>query len=198
LIVCIGVILKGIGSIPAMYVTLALLSDVLDHLEAKNGFRSDGFTMSVYGAIMVGMTGLGSGIINALLTASGYHAVSSVQNATVQHTLAFCYLGVELICYAAIVILMLFLKVEKHVKEDQKTILEHQKAAVLKAGGEWIEPAERLKREQKEAEAMANEARVEDLKLLCAKKGLNFEEEEAKYQKKILEKADKAMNRKKK
>ncbi|MCR4674091.1 MAG: MFS transporter, partial [Lachnospiraceae bacterium] len=67
--VCIGVILKGIGSIPAMYVTLALLSDVLDHLEAKNGFRSDGFTISVYGAIMVGMTGLGNGIINALLTA---------------------------------------------------------------------------------------------------------------------------------
>lgn len=62
-IVCAGVILKGIGSIPAMYVTLALLSDVLDHLEAKNGFRSDGFTMSVYGAIMVGMTGLGNGII---------------------------------------------------------------------------------------------------------------------------------------
>ena len=55
-----------------MYVTLALLSDVLDHLEAKNGFRSDGFTMSVYGAIMVGMTGLGNGIINALLTATGY------------------------------------------------------------------------------------------------------------------------------
>ena len=26
---------------------LALVSDVLDHLEAKNGFRSDGFTMSM-------------------------------------------------------------------------------------------------------------------------------------------------------
>ena len=38
-IVCIGVILKGIGSIPAMYVTLALLSDVLDHLEAKMDFE---------------------------------------------------------------------------------------------------------------------------------------------------------------
>lgn len=60
-IVCAGVVLKGIGSIPAMYVTLALLSDVLDHLEAKNGFRSDGFTMSVYGAIMVGLSGLGNG-----------------------------------------------------------------------------------------------------------------------------------------
>ena len=113
-IVCIGVILKGIGSIPAMYVTLALLSDVLDHLEAKNGFRSDGFTMSVYGAIMVGMTGLGNGLINALLTATGYDASASVQNGGVQSMLALCYLGAEIICYAVIVILMCFLKVEKH------------------------------------------------------------------------------------
>ena len=151
-IVCIGVILKGIGSIPAMYVTLALLSDVLDHLEAKNGFRSDGFTMSVYGAIMVGMTGLGNGIINALLTASGYNAAASVQNAAVGHMLVLCYLGIELICYAAIVLLLAFLKVEKHIREDQETILNAQKAAVLAAGGEWVEPAERLRMEQEEAE----------------------------------------------
>ena len=48
MLVCVGVILKGIGSIPAMYVTLALLSDVLDHLEARNRFRSDGFTTVSY------------------------------------------------------------------------------------------------------------------------------------------------------
>ena len=163
-IVCIGVILKGIGSIPAMYVTLALLSDVLDHLEAKNGFRSDGFTMSVYGAIMVGMTGLGNGLINALLTATGYDASASVQNGGVQSMLALCYLGAEIICYAVIVILMCFLKVEKHIEEDQKTILQHQKKAVLEAGGVWIEPAERLRMEQEEAERMAEEARIEELK----------------------------------
>ena len=183
-IVCIGVILKGIGSIPAMYVTLALLSDVLDHLEAKNGFRSDVFTMSVYGAIMVGMTGLGNGIINALLTAAGYDPTLTVQNAGVQNMLVLCYLGMELICYAAIVVLMFFLKVEKHVEEDQKTILEKQKAAVLAAGGTWIEPAERLRMEQEEAERMAEEARLEELKSRCARKGLNFQEEEAKYRKK--------------
>ena len=119
-----------------MYVTLALLSDVLDHLEAKNGFRSDGFTMSVYGAIMVGMTGLGNGIINVLLTAAGYDASLPAQNPAVQNMLVICYLGVELICYAVIVILMSFLKVEKHIKEDQAVILEHQKAAVLAAGGD--------------------------------------------------------------
>lgn len=185
MIVCIGVILKGIGSIPAMYVTLALLSDVLDHLEAKNGFRSDGFTMSVYGAIMVGMTGLGNGIINALLTASGYDPSLTVQNAGVQSMLTLCYLGIELVCYAAIVILMFFLQVEKHIEEDQKTILENQKAAVLAAGGTWIEPAERLRMEQEEAERQAEEARIAELKAYCQKKGLDFEKEEAKYQKKL-------------
>lgn len=152
IIVCIGVILKGIGSIPAMYVTLALLSDVLDHLEAKNGFRSDGFTMSVYGAIMVGMTGLGNGIINVLLTASGYNVAASVQSEAVGNMLVLCYLGMEIICYTAIVVLLLFLKVEKNIKEDQKIILTNQKAIVLAAGGTWIEPSERLRMEQEEAE----------------------------------------------
>ncbi|WP_099467650.1 MFS transporter [Konateibacter massiliensis] len=187
-IVSIGVVLKGIGSIPAMYVTLALLSDVLDHLEAKNGFRSDGFTMSVYGAIMVGMTGLGNGIINALLTTSGYNATLAVQNDDVGRMLAFCYLGAEIICYAIIVILMSFLNVEKHVKEDQKIILEYQKKAVLESGGTWIEPEERLRMEQEEAERQEEEARKEELRQHCKKKGLSFDEEEAKYQKKLADK----------
>ena len=97
---------------------------------------------------MVGMTGLGNGLINALLTATGYDASASVQNSGVQSMLALCYLGAEIICHAVIVVLMCFLKVEKHIEEDQKTILEHQKQAVLEAGGTWIEPAERLRMEQ--------------------------------------------------
>ena len=195
MLVCVGVILKGIGSIPAMYVTLALLSDVLDHLEARNGFRSDGFTMSVYGAIMVGMTGLGNGIINALLTASGYDASAAVQNAGVQTMLVVCYLAIELTCYAAIVVLMGFLKVEKHVKADQQIILEHQKKAVLAAGGQWIEPEERLRMEQEEAERAAEEARKEELRAYCRKKGLSYEREEEKYQKKLADKKAGALNK---
>lgn len=119
---------------------------------------------------MVGMTGLGNGLINALLTATGYDASASVQNGGVQSMLALCYLGAEIICYAVIVILMCFLKVEKHIEEDQKTILQHQKKAVLEAGGVWIEPAERLRMEQEEAERMAEEARIEELKAYCKKK----------------------------
>lgn len=144
--------------------------------------------MSVYGAIMVGMTGLGNGIINVLLTAAGYDASLPVQNPAVQNMLVICYLGVELVCYAVIVVLMSFLKVEKHIKEDQAVILEHQKAAVLAAGGEWVEPAERLRREQEQAEKEAEAARIEELKAKCAKKGLDFATEEAKYQAKLAAK----------
>lgn len=183
-LVCAGVILKGIGSIPAMYVTLALLSDVLDHLEAKNGFRSDGFTMSVYGAIMVGLTGLGSGIINVFLGIGGYDASLAVQSGATQNALVICYLGIELICYAVIAVMLLFLNVEKHVAEDQRIIVENQKASVLAAGGTWIEPAERLRIEQEEADKKAEDARIEELKAKCKKRGLSFEVEEAKYQQK--------------
>ena len=56
-------------------------------------------------------------------------------------------------------VLMSFLKVEKHIDEDHKTILENQKAAVLAAGGEWIDPEERLRREQEEAERLAAESK---------------------------------------
>lgn len=116
-IVVIGVVLKGIGSIPAMYVTLALLSDVLDYLEFKNGFRSDGFTMSVYGAIMVGMSGIGNGIINSLLSIAGYDPTLAAQSVAVSNMLVFCYLAAELICYAILIVLLFFLTVEKKNKE---------------------------------------------------------------------------------
>lgn len=138
-IVCIGIVLKGIGTIPASYVTLALLSDVLDHLEAKNGFRSDGFTMSVYGAIMVGLNGLGTGIINGLLTATGYVSTAASQPAATQSVLAFTFLGLELICFSIIVVFLCFLNVEKHIEEDHKTIRERQRAAVEASGGIWSE-----------------------------------------------------------
>jgi hypothetical protein len=163
-----------------MYVTLALLSDVLDHLEAKNGFRSDGITMSAYGAVMVGMTGLGSGIINAFLGAGGYDAAAAAQSAATQNALVISYLGIELACYALIAIMLNFLDVEKYTENDHKIILEHQKQAVISRGGTWIEPSERLALEQREADEMAEKARIEDLKARCLKKGLSFEIENAK------------------
>ncbi len=205
-IVVVGVVLKGIGIIPAQYVMLALISDILDHLEAKNGFRSDGFTMSLYSSIMVGLSGLGIGIINGMLTFSGYSNVGyAVDPATVtliedvstwtgdiiyrqlggtEAVLAFSYLAIDVITFLISILLLRKMDVEKHVAEDQRTIIEHQKAAVLAEGGVWVEPEERARLEQEEADRQAEEERIQELKALCEKKGLDFEEEERKYQEK--------------
>lgn len=183
-IVCVGVILKAIGIIPAQYVMLAVLSDVLDHLEAKHGFRSDGFTMSIYGAIMVGLLGLAIGIVNGVLSASGYDATLVQQSAGTERMIIFVYLMMDMIAFALSIVCMAKMDVEKFAKADHDAIVARQKAAVLAEGGEWIEPEVREKLEQEKADREAEEARIADLKKLCKEKGLNFEKEEKKYQEK--------------
>lgn len=117
-VVSTGVVLKGLGSIPAMYVGAALLADVLEYLEGKHGFRSDGFTMAVYGSIMAGMSAVASSVINAMLSVGGYNAQIAVQSGTVKFILAICYLGAELLCYALITLMISKLDVEKHLQKN--------------------------------------------------------------------------------
>ena len=203
-IVCTAVVLKGIGIVPAQYVMLALISDILDHLEAKNGFRSDGFTMSLYSSIMVGLGGLGMGIINAMLSFSGYvntgypvdpktvTLIEDFANWTgdviyrqmggTEQVLAFVYLTVDVLTFVISIILLWKLDVEKYGDEDRRLIIERQKEAVLAEGGTWIDPEERARLEQEQADREAEEERIRELKEKCAKQGLNFEEEERKYQ----------------
>ncbi|MBQ6491367.1 MAG: MFS transporter [Atopobiaceae bacterium] len=179
--VCAGVILKAVGIIPAQYVMVALLSDVLDHLEAKNGFRSDGFTMSIYGATMVGLAVLSMGIVNIFLGALGYDATLTQQAASTETGLVIAYLCMDMIGFALSIVLLWGLDVEKHLDEDKAIILERQKQAVLAEGGTWIEPEERARLEQEAADRAAEEERIKELRARCEKQGLDFDEENRKY-----------------
>ena len=66
------------------------------------------------------------------------------------------------------------------------------KAEAEARGEVWISPEEKQAMEQEEQERKAEEKRIEELKEKCAKKGLNFDEEEAKYQAKLAEAKAKA------
>ena len=180
-LVVVSFVIRALGSTPAMYLSLALLADILDHQEAKHRIRTDGFTMTIYGAIMAGMTGIATGIMNGVLAGVGYDAVN-VSSDAIRTALTWIFIGGETICYAVIAVIFIFMKVEKYTDEDHRTIVENQKAEVEASGGVWEDPADRLKREEEEADAAAEAQRKEELKAKCAKKGLNFEEEEAKYQ----------------
>ena len=71
-IMLIGQFIKNLGSLPGAYVFMALFADVLDHLEWKNGFRCDGMAMSIYSTIGVVLGGLTVGILNIILSQTGY------------------------------------------------------------------------------------------------------------------------------
>ena len=184
--VAFGVALKCLGSAPASYMILAMISDSLDHIEAKHGFRCDGFTMSIYSSIMVSATPVGQAIFNGI-SGSGTNAAA----------ITVSYIWIETIAYAFCGALIIFFAVEKYLAKDQSAIKERQKAEALAKGEEWIEPEERLLREEEEAERLSEEARKAELKAKCEKKGLDFEKEEAAYQEKLrLKRENKAKKRK--
>ena len=180
-IVTFGVVLKAVGIIPSQYVMVAILSDVLDHLEAKNGFRSDGFTMSIYGATMVGLAVLSMGIVNIFLSSMGYDASLTTQPASAQTGMVIAYLCMDMIGFVISIAALWGMNVEKYLDEDKEKIIERQKAAVIAEGGTWIPPEERERMETEKAEREAEEERIKELKAKCAKQGLNFEEENKKY-----------------
>ena len=173
--VAVGVALKCLGSSPAGYMILAMIADCLDHMEAKNGFRCDGFGMSLYSSVLIAAVPLATGIVSGVTSIGTYGSVVA-------------YIWIETGAYALCAITVLLFGVEKHLSADREAILARQKAEAEAAGIEWIEPEERLRLEEEENDRLAEEARKAELKARCEKKGLSYEEEEAKYQAKLEEK----------
>ena len=128
--VAIGVALKCLGSAPAAYLILAMLADVIDHIEFTSGIRTDGLTMSIYSSIMVAATPICNAIFMAMLNSSGYvappedtaAAAAMTQSATVQATIGISYIWIETAAYAVCAVLMLLWTVEKNLPEEQKAI----------------------------------------------------------------------------
>lgn len=186
-VVCVSFAVKALGSTPAMYLSLALLADVLDHQEAMNGFRTDGFTMTIYGAIMAGMTGIATGVLNITLSAVGYSA-NNITGEAIQTAMTWIFIGGETLCYLVIAIIFIFMGVEKFSGFDKRAIVIDQKAKAEAEGIEYVDPAERMRLEEEQAEKDSEEARKAELKKYCEKKGLSYEEEEAKYEEKLAQK----------
>lgn len=123
--VAIGIALKCLGSAPAAYVILAMLADVIDHIEFKSGLRTDGFTMSIYSSIAVAATPICNALFSALLGASGYNASADLalglqaQTAVVQNTISVSYIWIETAAYVICAVLILTFTVEKALPAEQ-------------------------------------------------------------------------------
>ena len=177
----LGFCLKALGTVPAMYVSLALMSDVLDHQEAVYGIRTDGFTMSVYGSIMIAMTGIANALILAVV---GAQAVPD------KFATTFLFFGGEMVCYLIIFFMLMFMNVEKFSDLDHAAIEAKQKEDAEKAGIEYVPAKVRLEQEQAKAEADARVATIEELRAKCERSGANFEQALAKFEADEKAKAD--------
>lgn len=134
-IMLVGQFIKNIGGLPCAYVFMALFADVLDHLEWKTGFRSDGVAMSVYNIIAVAMVGICTGVFNGLLGHAGYIApeivngvtVAAAQSDTVKGVITFGFVGLEVFTGVILAVLLVFLNVEKGIEKKQAEIKAREK-----------------------------------------------------------------------
>ena len=149
-VVIVSFVIKALGSTPAMYLSLALLADILDDQDAVNGVRTDGLSMTIYGAIIAGMTGLTTGVLNAVLSAVNYDISTLQTNGALRAAMPWVFIGGETLCYLGIFLIFLFMKVEKFGKIDHKAIVEDQKAAAKAEGRKFISAEEKIRMEEGE------------------------------------------------
>ena len=129
-IMLVGQFIKNIGGLPCSYVFMALFADVLDHLEWKTGFRSDGVAMSIYNIIAVAMVGICTGVFNGFLSHAGYIApeivngvtVAAAQSETVKGVITFGFVGLEVFTGVILAVLLVFLNVENGIEKKQAEI----------------------------------------------------------------------------
>ena len=168
-LVYVSFILKALGSTPAMYLSMALLADVLDHQEAIHGKRTDGLTMTIYGAIMAGMTGVATGILNIVLSNVGY-AADNISSEAIRTAMPWVFIGVETFCYLIIFLTFIFMGVEKFGKYDHEAIVADQKAAAEKEGRAYISAEEKIRLEEGEEAYQAELKKQADAKAAEEKK----------------------------
>lgn len=184
-VVLTGQFIKNIGGLPCAYVFMALFADTLDHIEWKSGIRCDGTAMSIYNIIAVAMIGICTGIFNWMLASAGYIApsidaagntVAAVQPQSVLNVITFAFVGLEIITGIILVVLLMFLNVEKTVTLKQEAILHYRKAECEAAGKVWVDPEEAAAREQAREEQESEASYFAELKEKCAKNGWDYEQ----------------------
>ncbi len=132
----VGIALKCLGSAPIGYMILAMLADVIDHVEFKSGLRTDGLTMSIYSSIMVAATPICNAIFSGVLGGVGYDQAADItlgtaaQTALTQNAISISYILVETIAFAVCGVLLLSFTVEKNLPAEQEALKQrHEKAA---------------------------------------------------------------------
>ena len=173
----------NMGTLPVIYILGALINAANDEVEYKHGFRPEGtVSMAIIMCAVNLLTGIFAGVYETGLEMNGYDPMlDTAQPVGVINWLYFIKYAVPAIEYALIILILIFMDLEKRLPDMQKAIRERHKAAAEARGEVWISPEELEERERAENARLAEEARVADLREKCEKHGLDFDTENRKY-----------------
>ena len=179
----VGGLLRNIGWMPNAYIFATLMCFAFDSIEYKSHLRLEGLLgMAILTALQALVYAPFAGGFESGILQLGFVDVEGVvPSAEVLSFMTMSFYLFDIILAAVVVILLPFVDVEKHLPQINAELLRRKKEAVLARGEEWVDPeeAERLEREQLEAEAEEN--RIHDLRERCERRGLDFDAENAKH-----------------
>ncbi len=191
----IGGFLRNLGWLPNSYIVVMLTYYAFDDVEFRSGLRLEGLLgVGIIGAVQSLIYAPFAGGYESLLLQMGFSDnldVMPVPPENIKNFMAMSFYLFDIILATAYVVLLPFVTVEKRMPLIKTELLRRKKQAVLDRGETWVEPEVQDALEREEAAREHEENRINDLRELCKKKGLDFETENEKYLVKKAE-ADKA------
>ena len=190
----IGGVLRNIGWLPNAYIFATLTCFAFDSVEYRSHLRLEGLLgIAIITAVQALIYApFACGFESTILKLGFVDVEGVVPSAEVTQFMSLAFYLFDIILAATVVILLPFVDVEKKLPEINAELLRRKKEAVLAKGEEWIEPEELERLEKEKLEKEHEENRIADLKERCAKRGLDFETENAKYLEKKAEQERKA------
>lgn len=191
----LGGFLRNFGWLPNSYILVMLTYYAFDDVEFRSGLRLEGLLgIGIIGAVQWLIYAPFAGGYESLLLQMGFTDnldVMPVPPENVRNFMSMSFYLFDIILATAYVVLLPFVNVEKRMPQIKTELLRRKKEAVLARGEVWVEPEVQDALEREEAAKEHEENRINDLRELCKKKGLDFDTENEKYLKEKAE-ADKA------
>lgn len=179
----VGGFLRNVGWLPNAYIFATLMCFAYDSVEHKSHMRLEGMMgVAVLTALQALIYAPFAGGFESTILRMGFVDVEGIMpSVEVTNFMTLSFYLFDAALAAVVVITLPFVDVEKKLPEINAELLRRKKEAVLARGEEWIDPAEAERIEQEKAAVLREENRIADLKAKCAKKGLDFDTENAKY-----------------
>lgn len=124
-----GAMLRGFGTVPVMAGMFAIVADVVDYGEWRNGVRLDGMT---YAAATAGQNfgaGLGIALVGWLLAAGNYDGLAEVQPESAIQMEIFLMIGMPLIASVLMGVISFLLDLDKHLPQAQRDLADRRVTA---------------------------------------------------------------------